>query len=210
MTSIIHVCDVTWLIHVSIHMCNVHQLFMCVMWHDSFMCLMWHDSPMWVYTGVTCLIHMKNDTCWMCAPLKSRVTTHPLIHISTHSNIQYPHKQVKSHLSPRACTHAASHICSLPKELYSLPKESSILLKERFRMATIRSMPNLHMLFSTKEPCLLPKEPSIPLKSATGWRRYVGCLIFRGHSPKQSPVSYGVATISRLVKIIGLFCKRAL
>ena len=143
----------------------------------------------------------------MCAPLKSRVTTHPLIHISTHSNIQYPHKQVKSHLSPRACTHAASHICSLPKELYSLPKESSILLKERFRMATIRSMPNRHMLFSTKEPCLLPKEPSIPLKSATGWRKYVGCLIFRGHSPKQSPVSYGVATISRLVKIIVSFAK---
>ena len=75
------------------------------------------------------------------------------------------------------------------------------------------------------------------IHKGTGWRRPRGRLILIGHFPKKSPIisgsfaesdlqlkaSYGssppcmpashpmmVAMISRLLKIIGLFCKRAL
>ena len=148
---------------------------------------------------------------------------YPLIHISN------THRNKSCHTYDRVHARAASHICSLPKELYSLPKEPTILLKEptillkeRFRMAKIRKMPNLHIFigyFSQKSPVSCQK-PSILLKERYRMAKIRRMplsdsvkdihVIFIGHSPKQSPVSYGVATISRLLKIIGLFCKRAL
>ena len=68
----------------------------------------------------------------------------------------------------------------LSKDPYMLSEEAYMLSKEPYALISTARSQCRIQWYAGKKPCLLSKE------------------------------SYGVATISRLLKIIGLFCKRAL